>query len=762
MLVARLASKAEVVRIARAALGGEVVTLPLEGVPSGSAQVTELRADGLRETICVEVELAGVPTDEGCPVVVRPRDDMGYGELLGFVARNEGLISEEGEAEEVTPEASEEAPNGEDVEVTTASEVSPVEDEGPAAEEDQAEEATPTEPPVEPVSDPVVPHPLQESGEVGAEPESALADEAASDALGPEDAPEAADSEPRVSPRISQLLAIGESEDDLTDSYDEHEESEAPEEDPSAAVQLREEDAGFIKFFGGLTAAVARTGYYDKDHPEVLKQVHPLGEATRHILEGRGELSIVRRGMGDKAELVIWEPTTGEAVGLDELLPVSSATVMGERMTEFFVRRRLMALTLKAGIQDKELIGVLDLLSGAEADVKDLREQFLKLSLDYVSALFEEDRLGIERTLPWHVELCISRVARDLRALPIFRGADDETIRKMRVQLVADVVRPLQDPELLTIMLQNSDLIADVVEKSEDDGAWFDPAEVICEALAQPVAVKVAGCLLDRLEDQAIARREGAATEPGESSTKPDQLIHLLAGRFMDDRSVESDEVLRELHGRAVLSFHELPADLKLWIQAGALCDDLVKNAKQALQAIEKLDNDAFAHSVPVLSRAVQVLSQREEYETFGLLYDWVVERANRVPASEESREGQVAMIRDKFADAPLLVPMASAFLKGDSKLKMVARRMLIFAENHGAEALCRARVLAIDEEIHRPGFVGLVREMGDVAVPALARALTRLSRDPKARDPNVEDLLRALPNTAHGKAGACAPPWRS
>ena len=235
---------------------------------------------------------------------------------------------------------------------------------------------------------------------------------------------------------------------------------------------------------------------------DLCKQIKPLAQATRHILEGRGELSIVRRGMGDKAELVIWEPNSGEALGLEEVLPTTGAATMGERMTEFFVRRRLMALTLKAGIKDKELVGVLDLLSGAEAEVADLREQFLTLSLDYVSALFEEDRLGVERTLPWHVELCISRVARDLRALPIFRGADDETIRRMRVQLVADVVRPLQDPDLLAIMLENSDLIAEVLDKSDDTDAWFDPAEVICEALAQPVAVKVAGTVLDRLEER--------------------------------------------------------------------------------------------------------------------------------------------------------------------------------------------------------------------------------------------------------------------
>ena len=104
MLIATLKDTAAVVQIAQAALQEQEVFLSLEGIPSGGAQLVELRAPGLREPICVEAELRGVPTESGCPLLVRPVDDIGFGELLAFVARHESALSAADSLPPVEPE----------------------------------------------------------------------------------------------------------------------------------------------------------------------------------------------------------------------------------------------------------------------------------------------------------------------------------------------------------------------------------------------------------------------------------------------------------------------------------------------------------------------------------------------------------------------------------------------------------------------------------------------------------------------------------
>ena len=748
MLIATLTDTAAVVRVAQAALQEQEVFLALEGIPSGGPQLVELRATGLREHVCVEAELRGVPTETGCPLLVRPVDDIGFGELLAFVARHEALL------EGLDPEAKLQAAT---TPITSGGESAPSEPVADAEPNHQSglnhesglNQESAKEAAAKPAASPVEEIEV-ENTQARAEPEPlAKAPLSSSDEVNSEaEGDGVADSEMQA--LIDQAPA-----NEPGDEYDEQQSAqlEAAGDTPEEGGGLADPESGFLAFFGGLTSAVARTGYYDKDHPEVMRQVQPLVDATTQVLESRGELTIVRRGGGTKAELVVWEPTSGRTFTLDELLPSTGAASMGARMTEFFVRRRLMALTLKEGIKNTELVGVLDLLSGAEGEVTELRDQFMELGLDYVSALFEQDRLGVDRTLPWHVELCISRVARDLRALPIFKGADSATIRQLRIQLVADVVRPLRDPHLVSVMLENCDLISDVASENEDA---FDPAEVICEALGSEVAVGVAGYVLDQLEDAAKARVSGVDLEDEELSSRPEQIIQLLAARFLHERNLETDEMLRQLHGRAVVAFQDLPDDLKLWIKAGTLCDDLLKDAREVLSELAELRDISFANQVSSLCLGVQILTQRGELKAMASLFDWASSKSNGAPAADDTREGQWGRVRDMVKDAEVLVPLAEAFLRGDPRLRESAKRMLVFAEQHGAEALCRARRKLADDEIHRPRFVRLMREIGAKAMPALTRMLAAMTKVSGQSPGPIEDCVRALTLEPHGRAGAC------
>src|SRR3990167_6681611 len=65
-----------------------------------------------------------------------------------------------------------------------------------------------------------------------------------------------------------------------------------------------------------------------------------------------------------------------------------------------------------------------------------------------------------ERKLPWQGETALSRLRQDLQTLPLYSRASPEEIRRIKLQVIDDVIRPIRTPEPLKDFLINCDLVA--------------------------------------------------------------------------------------------------------------------------------------------------------------------------------------------------------------------------------------------------------------------------------------------------------------
>jgi serine/threonine protein kinase len=494
------------------------------------------------------------------------------------------------------------------------------------------------------------------------------------------------------------------------------------------AGPLEDPSAQFPEFFIAFTGAVARSSYYERGHPEFVRAMSRLTATMGPPLEGRGEISLARLDLPTGGVDLQVITGIGELLDLKKVLPQGVASAHGPRLAEVFVRRHLITVTLKEGIDADEMADCVELLCGPDVPVEQLRNQFLSRGLRHVSVLFASDLLGRERRLPWQVDLCIARLARDLRALPLLRGLDTAGLRRVRTQLIGDVLRMLRVADQVRLLLSNVDLISSST-RHVPELADLDIAEAIVSAIPQPLAVKLASMVLSDLD------------APGARRT-----IELLAARFIKQRTIESDEVLRTLHDRAMVGLADLPPDLQTWVRAEQQAGALSRDPDQLLRSLDTANDQTYAAALHTAGLAMRVMARRGEAVPLFVLVTRL-EQLVRGP-----RGPLVQRTLQSIADPDVLSKIGDVFLSGAADARPSARGILLSLGEAGARALVSARWRST-EKIGRGRFVEAMRELGTRGGNVLASTLKTL--DSTSEPALVEDLLRSIPDLRDDALGA-------
>ena len=71
-----------------------------------------------------------------------------------------------------------------------------------------------------------------------------------------------------------------------------------------------------------------------------------------------------------------------------------------------------------------------------------------------------DDLIALESNLPWRVEMAIQRLAKDLTILPMFKSESEEADRKLKFQVIQDILRPLNHPQYLRDLIIHFYIIA--------------------------------------------------------------------------------------------------------------------------------------------------------------------------------------------------------------------------------------------------------------------------------------------------------------
>ena len=340
-----------------------------------------------------------------------------------------------------------------------------------------------------------------------------------------------------------------------------------------------------------LAKAMLRTGGYAPEHPQSQEARLELYEEFIRVLEDRSGLTYLVGNEGERRSVLIDGYGTGH-LALESILIDKIAEMFIPELLEFFDRRHLLSFSLRAGITAEEFDAFLGLMSEppttgqGDGERDRVSQALLDKNILHVSTLFDADVLGRERQLPWRVERALSRLGRDLGLLPQYKHTSAEQIQKTKIQIIDEVIRPLQTPQLFADLLLNCDLLAKNV-------AVLEEAQIEHEIIAQ-VPLEFLVSTIRQLIDGLQQLGETKASESQELVSRSRFIIRGILDKLGLAQVAVDGEVLETVVRMEVLSREELPESLQAILERRLVFQDFLTNRHDYLRGFGQFPAGRF------------------------------------------------------------------------------------------------------------------------------------------------------------------------
>jgi HEAT repeat protein len=376
---------------------------------------------------------------------------------------------------------------------------------------------------------------------------------------------------------------------------------------PVDGDEFKEIRAKLAQFALSLIQAFLRTGYYTSDHPESKKARIGLYEEFQALFIQRDELTfLVRDDPGGKNILI--EGILPETQYLSRLMLRGMAEMYIPKFAHFLERKDLTSLSVKNAMTRTEFTSFIDVIS--EPNFVDTRsetdkERFSRIlkerGIVNISYIFNEELLVAKRNLPWRAQLALTRLRKDLRMIPLYRNLDEEGQKKVRQEIIQDVIRPIRSAEVICHILMNSDLaMTKEFEEYEID------REVIM-ALGDELLVKTTQILLKE------ASRQESTEAPEEKGVT---LVRLAASILYETDIAEKDVVLEACFKSNFIPFEQLSKVTQQKIKLERLTHKFLRYSTRFFNQFEKIqDREKYLHSARTFVKIIPELVRRDRYE---------------------------------------------------------------------------------------------------------------------------------------------------
>ena len=236
-----------------------------------------------------------------------------------------------------------------------------------------------------------------------------------------------------------------------------------------------------------------------------------------------------------------------------------------------------------------------------------LTRGLIEHGINDVSLVLLDDLIVLERSLPWRVEMAIQRLAKDLKVLPLFRGESDDSITRMKLQIIRDILRPLRQPEFLKDFVVNCCLIARHVRTVRQE----DIEKAVVEAFPLEALLPTSQLLFQELERlRELDRKNPAHAAVALRAEGVKRIVAWVARRLVLADVKGAQRFLGDLYTHEVLGFDELPADVQYLVNTRRMAEDVAAHPDGYLRLISSAaPSHAGATVLKCLRRALPDLA---------------------------------------------------------------------------------------------------------------------------------------------------------
>ncbi len=385
------------------------------------------------------------------------------------------------------------------------------------------------------------------------------------------------------------------------------------------------------EFLMDLTKAMLRSGYYAADHPGAKGAKQGLYEKFLSCLGDSREIMITNQATRQHTNILI----TGildEPVNVRTLVGAGMAELFVPKLREFFKRKALVSFAIKKDITAEHFESFVDIMSNPEADSgekdkigKLLSNALIEHGITEISTVFMDDLIVLELNLPWRVEMAIQRLAKDLKVLPMFKNESEDALRKMKIQIIQDILRPLKHPEFLKDLIVNSYIIAQHVKRLETE----DIEKVIIEAFPLDALLPTSRFIfeeLNRLREMQADNRESQTLERRFTGVK--RILKWVSRRLVLEDVRGAQAFLEQLYQNRVLTFEDLPADVQYLVNTEKMAGDVRAHMRKYVNRILTIEDPGdLAILLKLLRRIMPAFIERMDWQNALYLTKAVVKR---------------------------------------------------------------------------------------------------------------------------------------
>jgi hypothetical protein len=362
------------------------------------------------------------------------------------------------------------------------------------------------------------------------------------------------------------------------------------------------------EFVIDLTKAISRSGYYDSSHPVSLDVKKGLYSSFINALGDSSEIMLTCHELGETVDIHI-SGILDEPFNIRKLTKENTLDLFVPKLKDYFERKSLNSFVIKKNITSEHFESFIDVMSepiAENADSSSLGEYLTKalvnLNITEVTTLFKTD-IVLHAKLPWRVSIILRRLAKDLKVLPMFRNASMDKIKQIRKEIVADIIRPLNNNELLRDLLINCDVIAShLVESTQTD----ELEEIIVESLPANDMVPVTRAVFE-VYKQSKTEMQSDKDNPKhqEKCVYLAKVLDIAAKQIIAKNLPDTADLFKELYDHKIIKFEMLPEEIRFNIQSVKLAGDVISKIDSYIEKASKTSSLEEMESLMVVFRRV-------------------------------------------------------------------------------------------------------------------------------------------------------------
>ena len=396
-----------------------------------------------------------------------------------------------------------------------------------------------------------------------------------------------------------------------------------------------------------------------------------------------------------------------EVQDLNGLMIAGMAEMYVPRFAKFLEQKDLISLTLKNAMTQTEFTSFVDVMS--EPTFVDTKETGTKKKFSQtlqernifnISYIYNEE-LVTARNIPWRSQIALTRLKKDFSLVPFFTDLDLEGLKKVRKQIIQDLIRPLRNAEAIYHILMNSDLaVTEEFKEAEID-------EEVVEALADDLLMQVSQKLLKE-----TSRQEETELAQGKTVTLAKQFASALNLGEVKGR----ESVLQEYVKHKLISAEQLPKSMQQRIRLEQLTKKFLQDSNSFLSQFDKIQDEAkYLRVARALLELIPELIRRDQYEAVLEILDCL----GRHSHENEHRSTCAGQILDEISKGETLSALKKRFLIGKMEICQTITPIFLALGGrsvpHLVPILVRSRDLLVKKNVVEiiaqidPATIGLV-----------------------------------------------------